>query len=44
MNTSTIIKSMVLAWYEMGARIDDVKRDQITGDPILWSSLDYKFK
>lgn len=38
MNASTIIKSMVLAWYEMGARIDDVKCDQITGDPILFLS------
>lgn len=38
MNTSTIIKSIVLAWYEMCARIDDVKCDQITGDPILFLS------
>ena len=39
MNTSTIIKAMVLTWYEMGARIDDVRYDQITGDPILFLSV-----
>lgn len=39
MNTSTIVKSMVLAWYEMGAHIDDVRYDQITGDPILFLSV-----
>lgn len=39
MNTNSIIISMVLAWYEMGARIDDVRYDQITGDPILFLSV-----
>lgn len=39
MNTNSIIISMVLAWYEIGACIDDVRHDQITGDYVVFLSV-----